>query len=421
MIKSSYNLSAGNFLSTVHKTLKGTVLNYLLDRVIDFGDLFLMNVYQLPWPAAQRVCQKIFRFVGELCWLIRDFPRLPVYQLTAEPAQENGESWTIIFVGANKGLWEMAHIFFAKNQPVWRETGRVALWRLPAQSRQWLSEGVDLVICELSPFFPIRLKTSFTFAVPAMINQVLDISDPVDQLIAGKKFATERHRLNKARREGFDFKFTRLPDDFDQFHYRMYLPYIKARHGNRAVVGKYKDQRKRWFERGGLVQVTHQNRPVAGVLCYLAGDTCFDVERGVLDADPALFKKGIDTIITWSAINWAHSQGAKIYDMGASRARTSNGSFAAKRRWGARVVKNRKIFAHWTFMAGNLSQPLKDYVNNLGFISQINGKFYQVYLNDSAGEDTEAFLKNRALEMKTFGLDGVVVVSPHSTRLIGAE
>jgi hypothetical protein len=385
-------------------------LNYRLDRIIDLCDLVLMDAYRLPWPAGHSVAKHIARYVGDFSWLLRTFPRLPAYKLI-------GANWTIIFVGGDQGLLEICQLFFPE-EITEQELGRIALWRLSAQTKQWLVEGNDLVVCELGRIHPALPKAPITFTVPIWIQQILTIPDPLETLISGKRFATKRHRLNKAQRAGFSFRFSQSKTDFDYFHHHMYLPYVKARHGHLALVAPHQDQWQRWFVRGGLVLVTQHDKPVAGVLCYIANDTCFDVERGVFEADPQLFKQGIDTVITWYAINWARDQGAKIHDMGGTHAWRSNGSFNTKRRWGARVVKRKRIHGAWTFLAQNLSPSLQTRINELGFISEIDGKFYGILLSIDPTSITETDVDKKSSAMKRQGLGGLVVISANSKPIV---
>jgi hypothetical protein len=384
--------------------------NYCLDRIIDLCDLVLMDAYRLPWSAGQGMARHIARYVGDFSWLLRTFPRLPAYKLI-------GANWTIIFVGGDQGLLEIRHLLFPE-EVTEQELGRIALWRLSTQTKQWLVEGNDLVVCELGCIHPALPKAPITFAVPTWIQQTLTIPDPPEALISGKGFATERHRLNKAQRAGFSFRFSQSKADFGYFHHHMYLPYVKARHGYLALVAPHQDQWQRWFVRGGLVLVTQHDKPIAGVLCYMANDTCFDVERGVFEADPQLFKQGIDTVITWYAINWARDQRAKIYDMGGTHAWRSNGSFNTKRRWGARVVKRKRIHGTWTFLAQNLSPSLQTRLNELGFISEVDGQFYGILLSIDPTSIAETDVDEKSSAMRRQGLDGLVVISANSKPII---
>jgi hypothetical protein len=385
-------------------------LNYLLDRVIDLCDMVLMDAYQFPWPEVQDIAQRIARYVGDISWCLRDFPRLSAYRLI-------GADLTVIFVGREKGLREICHLFF-EEEVEQLEFGRVALWKLSAQSQQWLAEGIDLVICELGCIHPNRPSAPITFTVPIWIHQVLAIPDSLVTLIAGRKPEPIRRRINKVRKAGFTYGFSQSKADFDHFHYHMYIPFIKTRHGDLALVASYQDQWQRWFTRGGLVLVTQNDKPVAGMLGYLAGDTFFDVEAGILEADPHLFQQGINAFLIWCAMVWAHDKGAKILDMGGTHAWRSNGSFTFKQGWGARVVRRRKIYGTWTFLAQNLSPALRDHINRLGFISEIGGKFYGILLSAGTAFAEETYIRKELLAAQQQGLAGLAVVLPNAKMII---
>lgn len=387
-------------------------LNYLLDRVIDLCDLFLMDVYRLPWSTAQNTARRIARCVGDIACLLRSFPRLSAYRL-------EGPQFTIVFVGTDQGLLEIGHLFFPEEEIQPQEIGRIALWRLSRRARQLLSEGrADLVICELSRIHPRRPQAPISFTVPVWVQQSLTIPEPLKSLISGKRYATERHRLNKARHTGFGYTFSQSRTDFDHFHYHMYLPYVTTRHDGRALTARYEHQWRRWFVKGGVVLVTQYDKPVAGVLCYIVGDTCFDIERGVLEADPKLFRQGIETMITWYAIDWAHQHGAKTYNMGGSRGWRSSGSFNSKRRWGARVVRRRRIYRTWTFLGQELCSALQGQLDELGFISEIDGRFYGVMLSSVPASAAEIDVDRELSAARDQGLDGLVVISANCKPVI---
>ena len=393
-----------SFLFKLYK--RGKVwFNYLLDRVIDLCDLLLMDVYRLPWPNVQNAARRIARCVGDIAWLLRAFPRLSAYRL-------EGPQFSIVFVGTDRGLLEIGPLLFPEEEIHPQEMGRIPLWQLSCRARQLLSGGqADLVICELSRIHPRRPQAPISFTVPVWVQQSLPIPDPLKSLISGKRFATERHRLNKARRTGFSYRFSQAKADFDHFHYHMYLPYVTTRHGDRALTARYEDQWRRWFVNGGLVLVTQYDEPVAGVLCYIVGDTCFDIERGVLDVAPELFRQGIETMVTWYAIDWAHQQGAKTYDMGGSRGWRSSGSFNSKRRWGARVARRKRIYGTWTFLGRAFPSALQSHLNKLGFISEIDGRFYGVMLSSLPDSTAEIDVERELSAAKDQGLDGLVVIS----------
>jgi hypothetical protein len=384
-------------------------LNYCLDRIIDLCDLVLMDTYHLPWSTGESVAKQIARYVGDISWLLRAFPRLPAYKLI-------GTDWTIIFVGTEASLKEIRALFFEEARQ--QVLGRIALWKLSAQTQQWLAEGTDLVVCELGRIYPNRPKAPITFTVPIWIQQVLTIPEPLESLIAGRKRNHLRHRINRAQKAGFNYRFSQTKADFDLFYFHMYLPFVKSRHGNLALITPYQDQYRRWFTKGGLMLVTHHGKPVAGSSCYIAGNTCYTVEAGILEADSHLFQQGVNIFRIWSLIVWGHRQGAKTFDMGGTHAWHSNGSFASKQGWGAMVARRKRIFGTWTFLARNLSPALQERINRAGFISEIDGKFYSVLLSTNPTSIAEARAEDELLTAKDQGLDGMAVISADSKPII---
>jgi hypothetical protein len=386
-------------------------LNRLLDRVIDVADMFLMDAYRLPGRGAQAVARRMAQFVGDVCWLMRDFPRLSAYRLV-------GAHWTVIFVGGSHGLSEIVHLLFREEQIEPQAIGRVVMWRLSAHTQQWLADGADLVICELSRRHPRPSQAAIHFVVPTWVQQILTLPNSLESLTSGVRLKNVRHKLNRAERSGFDFRFSRSKPDFDHFYYHMYVPTIKARHGSLALVTPYLDLWRRWFSRGGLVLVTQHERPVAGLLCYIANGVCFGVESGVLEADPTLFQQEIQTMIRWYAIAWGHAQGARTYDLGGSHAWRANGPFVSKRRWGAHVARRKRTHSAWTFLAEKLSPALRDHINRLGFITEVDARFYGVWLNDCTAPAPKTDLQSKLAEALEQGLSGLVTVSPHVTQVI---
>jgi hypothetical protein len=382
-------------------------VNYILDRVIELCDLVLMDIYWLPWLTVQNIVQTIARYIGDQSWLLRDLPRLDAYQLT-------GANWTIIFVGGKQGLLEIGHLFFADENVAPQEIGRVALWHLAAQSQAWLAAGVDLVVCELSRLYPRPPQTAITFAVPTWINHSLPLPEPLESLLAGNQMRTLRNNFNRAQKSNFAWYYSRAKEDFDDFHYNMYLPYIKGRHGDRALIGAYEDQQQQWFAKGGLLVVTQNNRRVGGVLCYVKGDTCYAIEAGVLHNDSNLLEQGIKVSMDWFTMNWARQQGAQFFNFGGTRAWRSDGVFFYKSRWRAKVIRRQKIVSAWTFLAQNLSPALQNHINKLGFISEIDGKFCAVLVNPDGASPDKKELSHIAAE----GLNGWLVVSPHQRQVI---
>lgn len=380
-------------------------LNYLLDRAIDLSDAFLADLYRLPWPALQNLIHKMARLAGDVCWFLRDLPRLPAYKLS-------GKRWTVIFVGNEHGLLEVTRLFFPDEEVERQEIGRVALWKLQAGVRQWLAGGADLIICELSNVYPWRLKAPFVLIVPTWVRQIAAIPEPAETLIAGRKMHGTRHRIARATRDGFHYRFSQSLEDFDHFYHRMYLPFVKSRHNHLALVTPYERLRRKWFARGGLLLVTRHDVPVAASICYLSDNTCYSIEGGVLDADEQLFQQGVNVLFDWYTVKWGRERGATVYDMGGSRGWRSSGPFAYKSTWRTTVVRLSSVYSNWHVLGQCLSPALREHLNQIGFVSEIGGKFYGALFGEETNQPGEQELRRELAEVQQQGLAGLAVLSP---------
>jgi hypothetical protein len=372
--------------------------------------MVLTDVYQLPWSTLQHVAHYMARLIGNMAWLLFQFPALSAYRLS-------GAKWTIIFVGTRENsLKQICHLFF-EEEFVQEKLGKISMFKLSVKTRKWQAEGVDLIVCELGCLFPNRPTANITFTTPIMIHQVVPIPENLEMLLSGKKLASIRNKVNRGKRLGFEYRFSQSLADFDNFHYNMYLPFIKSRHGDLASISSYEMQR-RWFVKGGLLLVIHNEKPVAGSLCLTGSDTYYAMEMGVLEGNAELIRMGIVPILKWYAIGWAHKNELRIYNMGPSHALSSNPAFTSKRRWGARVVKQKRIDAKWTFLASKVSHQLRSHLNKLGFVTEIDEKFYRVFLETDNSVGTQAVANDELLAAEKEGLDGLVVISADSEPVI---
>lgn len=391
-------------MTTLTQTLK-VKLNYWLDRVVDFGDMILVDAYHVPAAIKPQV-HGLVRWLGDMCFILQDFPKVTVTAL-------QGCGWRILFLGSPHNLPEIRKMIFGSEEVEEHSVGRVALWNLPQQSKAWLNGEADLIISELSRRSPWQLKGAIRFVIPIWFNMVVKLPDPIESILNGRKRKRARQRVKKGHEAGFEYRFSQAKADFDAFHYRMYIPFVKARHGEGALVSTYEHQWKRWFQRGGLVLVTQNGHSVGGALCYIADGVCHSVEGGILDADPELVEQELNGISDWYTMMWAKGKGAQYMNMGGTRPRRNDGVFLYKRRWGATPSKaNLKLSHVWTFAAArHLPESLLERLNAIGLISEIDDQYYGVHIHNEASPLSESVLHDLRTDWGHEGVYGVLVVS----------
>jgi len=388
---------------------KNRLKRKLLLKIIDLSHIILWDLYQIPWQVLRDIAHKFARYAGDIGLLFFQFPRLPAHKLT-------GANYSIIFVGNKSHLLQLRNLFF-KDGFSQEKMGQIAFWKLSAQTKQWLAQGEDLVVCQLSRLYPGRPSSSVTFTIPCLVEQFIPIPNQFEKVIAGKKFRHVRASLNRAERAGFNYKFSRSLPDFNYFYYDMYLPFIKSKHGDLAAITPYEIQR-RWFDKGGVLLINQYDKPVAGALCRIANDTFFLIELGVLGTDTEIIQLGFYNVITWYALTLAREKGAKIFSMGGTRGLCSYPSFISKRRWGARVSRHREIYPTWTFLASDMSTVLQSHLNKARMITEINGNFYRIFVTGDINSIAPRDVDNEVTMAKKEGLDGVMMVSSNSKLII---
>lgn len=377
-------------------------LTWLCDRIIDGCGLILQDEVRLSPPPLQHMAQRLARVAARVCWLVRDFPRVSVYELT-------GQDWNIRFVGWKRDALVAAHLFFPEIAPMPRDVGRVALWNLTREAGRWLREGSDLVICQQVLGSPFRVQAPISFAVPPRVEQYLELTGTAESLIEGRRKQPYRSMIHRAASNGFDWRFSRTEADLAFFYQRMYLPFMKDRHQDLAVVMGYKEL-KRLYRYGGLILVTQHGQPVAGTVLAIIDGVCYGIIEGVLDADPDLFQKRVNTLLYWYAILWAKEHGVNVCHMGASHGWTSHGPFDYKARWGARTVPHRSLNYSWIFLAQSFSPVHRERLNTLGLLCSIKGRFYRVILVTEAPIEDETW-DFWLVEAARDGIDGLLAIS----------
>lgn len=380
-------------------------VNYLLDRVIDLCNEALVIAERCGQPI-QGILQRTARAAGDLAWFLRELPRLSAYRL-------RNEAWCIIFVGERQGCLEIQEMFFKEGEEVVEEIGRYPVMKLAAQADRWLNSGVDLVIAETGRFRPWKAPTPYSFVVPLWVTQIMEVPDDPEILLKGNRMRDPRRRIHHALQNGFETYHTRSLQDFELFYHNMYLPFVRTRHGERALISPFKDQRDRWFKKHGLILVARNGQPVAGELVYRARNVCHGIEMGVLNSDPELIKLGINSLVTWGTILWTRQQNAHYLSLGGSHGWCENGPFNFKSLWKAKVTRRWKMYPNWTFMGRDLPEALQNRLNQIGFITKAGEKFYRVLLaadNDKPESHTEA-IANAVRK----GLAGIALIRPGKT------
>ena len=344
------------------------------------------------------------RCIGDLAYLIDDLPKKTVWRM-------NGDL-SIMFVGDQTSSQELLPLFF--DEPGDHEfVGQTWPFRLGRKTQSWLEEGTDLVICQLSRLHWYRSRAPFKFTIPQMVCQVLPFPGAPDELLAGTRSRDVRRRVNHLKKSGYDWHFSRSRADYDFFYERLYLPFVRARHGEAADITAYPWHWDMFIQKagGGMVLVTHEGSIVAGSVCLIVDNVCYGVELGVLDGDPQLYQKGIYAFMVWATASWAMQQGAGFQDLGMSLSLRTNKIFHWKAKLGSQVTRNKYTNRVLAFSAGRMTPELKKRLNEIGFICEVDQRYYGLVIDGASDATKERRPQESIQHAQKDGLSGVCIVA----------
>jgi hypothetical protein len=346
--------------------------------------------------------------LGDFGFLILDLLKKSVWRMSAA-------GQTVLYVGFRESFLRIVPLLF-DGSPTYQQIGEISSLTLSRQTMKWLHEGCDMVICELSRLHPYRSRAPITFTMPQWVNLLVEYPDQIDTLLAGNRRRNLRNQINKCRKAGCQWRFSQSREDYDFFYERLYVPFVRSRHGDHAHIAQYPYHWDMWIKGagGGLVLVTQKDKIVAGSVCLVVDDICYELEMGVLDADEALFKQGINGYLSWSTLKWGKTQGARFYNIGGTLGVRSDGAFRWKSRWGSRVIRRAYTCPLLTFSANRISPSLRDRINALGFICERNDCHFSLIIDKTDSQLPAGELAPTIEHARNEGLQGLCVIAPES-------
>jgi hypothetical protein len=148
-------------------------------------------------------------------------------------------------------------------------------------------ESCDLALIELNTLTQKVIGISSGFLLPRWLDLEIDLHQPVHI----KQLETIKRRIKKNRLT-FERKYTDA--DLQYFYERMYLPYIRTRHKEAAVVADYKSFHHPFSrQKSHLFFLLRDGEPVAGAIDLIEGENIRMGSMGVLEGRDDLLKEGV--------------------------------------------------------------------------------------------------------------------------------
>lgn len=203
-----------------------------------------------------------------------------------------------------------------------------------------LPRPADLVAVGCSAAQAARLPAASALVLPFRLHLLAHLGDGLDAW--RRAVSSSELRWFRAARRTARWELEVAEDDasFEYFYHRMYLPTMRARHGERARCEPPDLAREALFRHGFLVFLARDGTRVAGSLDRWNVRSRTLVLRlfGVLDGLPEHYRNGTSRVLDFLLLEWACGKGVRTVDFGGIEPFLSQGIFQRKRKLAPRAV-----------------------------------------------------------------------------------
>ena len=303
--------------------------------------------------------------------------RIPVVLLRG-PTHTSNRQGTLLVAGHDPWVSYLPSRFFV-GEPHRERVGNVLPWELPALLNR-LRASADLTIVRADRLSAQKFFGKDYLVVPEWVGMRLAVPDDLDSLVRCNRSIREDMRL--ARRHKLQPLVTEREERFQEFYDSMYVPFSRARHGTMAFVKSRNDLRRR-LQKGGILWVIRDNRPLAGILFERKDDTLDLQAIGLATGELPLNKRGIMAALYYYSIAHARQLKCAEVDFRGSQPSVHDGLLRYKRKWGNilydKTDTHYDLLVSWNVVNG----VVKDFLSHTGLIFRDEGRLSAIHADDS--------------------------------------
>ena len=282
--------------------------------------------------------------------------RLELCRLSGAAAS-TGQPVTVITAGAAMTLDFLVKRVFA-GSPTVERIGTVPLARLPGVLER-AGAAADLTLACV-PRVLVGWFGERYLRVPALVSFRQAVGGTLEATLAPATYNVRRD-ARRVVESGYDWSFSREPDDFERFYGELYRPFIRTRFGPLAVLRGPAELRRHFRHRGGVIWVRQAGRVVAGGLVRERGGELRALVEAVHPTWRQEVKPSPQFAVNIATFDVASRLGVAGVDLGGTAPSLKDGVFRAKRAWGATVrisrESHRDLLVRWP-VGGAALMPL---------------------------------------------------------------
>ena len=319
-----------------------------------------------------------------------------------------GQPISILMLGRNKRMLYLLSAVFA-GEPEQLNLGNISSF----SSRRIIeNHKPDMVIWRTDSIVRRFGRKQDVLALPEWISFCRD--EPPDFENATKFGDLNRElrsNIVKLHKNAFSYRISDNIKDFNLFYYDMYLPYVKKRYDNSAIICR-KNTLKKYFNHGGrLIFIEKDDEKIAGALCYTTKNTAYFHKLGVINGEIKYLRVGAITALYYFWMDWARNNGYKRIDFGAARPFIRDGIFKFKRKWGMGIHKNADSHSFFYLRVTKFTPAVFSFLKANPLVFLNNGRLNGFIFSDSDKPLTALDVWNHHKSFWTPGIDKIHLIS----------
>lgn len=263
--------------------------------------------------------------------------RVPVYTIKTS-CNHNGSPITILFIG-KKEQHNSIRGFIGSRQCAFDRNTSLYFWEI----KHYLNRkriDADLTMINVNRILYYFVRPKGYLLIPDSVRSILYLDGPLN--VIENKYSSNALRKSRAiKRSQYICKVHKNEEELKHFYNEMYIPYIRGRYGERAVIESY-EKARRLMRTGFLLEVQRDDRIISGVICRIRNGMFVFELVGVKSGSPQLLKEGALDALYHYSVRLALEKKCKMIDFGISRPFLNDGLVGYKRKWGTRLIQNKK-------------------------------------------------------------------------------
>ncbi len=253
----------------------------------------------------------------------------------------------VLFLGNAKQIHLVNDIFFDSSNLQQQDLGPInPLGQHHEHSYPELSE-IDAVVT--NHLFWAKPPKKGVYLVPIFLESMTPLPATIEELLP-KLRETERRKIRKALKAGFEIEFAENEADYREFYDQMLVPLMKRRHDANALINPFEYlYTEAQAARSSLIFVKSGGKRLGGIHILwptLAGSPAYFNKMGIIDEvsqDAAQFNL-VNIALYYQMFNAAIQRGLTMMDLGVVSPILNNGLLQFKGKWGANCYDLEQIY-----------------------------------------------------------------------------